>query len=149
LALECAQALWLAGVPAQALLLLNRAMGAALTGAEPVLAAWPLPYAAVRWILEHRREGEFIGNPRRHYQHLATRMVEPRREVRRWRAWACWWVARQVRPDDPPDEKQLREEGIREPAPEEIAAQLERWGLPGEVVLWQAALGERAGAAKC
>lgn len=142
LALECAQALWLAGRPAQALLLLNRALGADLSGHESVLQSWPLPYAAVRWLLEHSQEGDFMGNPRRHYQHLATRMVEPRRELRSWRAWACWLIARHVRPDDVADEKQLREEGVLEPSAEEIAAQLERLGLPGEVELWRTALVE-------
>ena len=29
-------------------------------------------------------------NPRVHFQHLADRMNELRREQRRWRMWACW-----------------------------------------------------------
>jgi hypothetical protein len=136
LALECAQALWLRGVPAQSLLLINRALGADLRGDERVLAEWPLPYRAAVWVMRSRRTDQFIGNPRRHYQHLATRMVEPRKDVRRWRAWACWHLARLVFPDDPADEKQIREEGIIEPQVEEITANLLQLGLPGEAELW-------------
>ena len=79
-ALECAQSLWLQGLPAQALLLINRALGADLRAGEPVLERWRLPYEAAAWVMLHRDEGQFIGNPRRHYQHLATRMVESNRE---------------------------------------------------------------------
>ena len=95
LALECAQSRWLAGLPAQAVLLLNRALAADLRGDEPVLADWPFPYRAAGWIMRSRAPAQFIGNPRRHFQHLATRMVEPRKELRTWRAWACWALARQ------------------------------------------------------
>ncbi len=140
LALECAQALWLAGLPAQSLLLLNRALSADLHGGEPVLRDWPLPYAAAAWIMRHHDPGHFLGNPRRHYQHLATRMVEPRKELRTWRAWACWALARAMLPDLPADEKQLAVEGVREPDIDRIAAELRRLGLPGEADLWQHAV---------
>lgn len=136
-ALECAQSLWLQGLPAQSLLLINRAMGADLRGDEPILAAWPLPYAAAAWVMKNRRKDQFIGNPRRHYQHLATRMVEPRKALRTWRAWACWRLAREIFPDDPADEKQLREEEVAEPAPDEIAEKLESFGVPGEGGIWE------------
>jgi hypothetical protein len=137
LALECAQALWLARLPAQALLLVNRALSADLRGDEPVLQPWPPPYAAAAWILRHHHPDDFIGNPRRHYQHLATRMVEPRRELRTWRAWACWALARAADPTLPADEKQLAEERVVEPSLEDIAAHLDRLGLPGETACWQ------------
>ena len=110
-ALKCGQSLWLQGLPAQAMLQLNRAFGADLAGGELFLARWPLPYTAMAWIMRERKEGQFIGNPRRHFQHLATRMVEPRRTQRAWRAWACWRLARRIFPDCPADEKQLAEEG--------------------------------------
>ncbi|NIP96039.1 MAG: hypothetical protein GWO24_22415, partial [Akkermansiaceae bacterium] len=48
------------------------------TDGEEVLAEWPLPFAAKRWVIENRPGGEFLGNPVRHYQHLATRMSGPR-----------------------------------------------------------------------
>ncbi len=137
-ALRCAQSLWLRGLPAQSLLLINRALGADLRGGEPVLDDWPLPYRAAAWVLSRRRADQFIGNPRRHYQHLATRMVEPRRVRRSWRAWGCWWMARLLYPDEPADEKQIAEEGIIEPTRDEIRAALDAHGIPGEVEAWEA-----------
>jgi len=139
-ALECAQSLWLQGLPAQSLLQINRAMGADLAGDEPVLAEWPLPYAAADWVMRHRRAEDFIGNPRRHYQHLATRMVGPRKTQRSWRAWACWALACEIFPVDdyPADEKQIREEGVVEPSHEAIGLGLKEFGAPGEAEVWMA-----------
>lgn len=139
LALQCAQALWRRGLPAQAVLMVNRAFSADLRGDEPVLADWPPPYRPLRWILEHREEAHFIGNPRRHFQHLATRMSGPRAEARTWRAWACWRIARLANPDDPADERQLAEEGIAEPDNEAIREKLVILGLPGEAEIWETA----------
>lgn len=139
-ALECAQSLWRQGLPAQAVLLLDRAFGADLRGDELVARDWPMPYAAMHWILSSVPEDEFIGNPRRHFQHLATRMVEPRREVRSWRAWACWAYACRIFPDLPADEKQIREEGVREPTDAEIGAGLSRFGHEEEAGQWSALL---------
>ena len=135
-ALETAQSLWLQGLPAQALLQINRAMGADLGGQEPVLKEFPIPYAGVAWVIANRREGQFVGNPRRHYQHLATRMVEPRKELRTWRAWACWGVACVMVPEMPADSVQIEREGIVEPEAEEIAEKLEQLGGRGESELW-------------
>ena len=144
LALECAQSLWLAGLPAQALLLINRALSADLSGDERILREWPMPYAAAAWVMRHREPGHFIGNPRRHYQHLATRMAEPRKELRTWRAWACWAIARAIDPTLPADEKQLAEEGVIEPSSGEIAAHLARLGVPGETTRWRETLSSLA-----
>jgi Arc/MetJ family transcription regulator len=141
LALRCAQSLWQRGLPAQAILLLNRAFSADLTGRETVLDHWPLPYAAMRWVMEQRGEGQFIGNPRRHFQHLATRMVEPRREVRSWRAWACWAIAREVFPEAPGDLAQIEREGLVEPTLVKILRELKNLGLPGEAELWRGVCG--------
>ena len=135
-ALEYAQSLWLQGFPARSLLLINRALGADLCGSDAVLAEWPLPYAAARWVMSHRADDQFVGNPRRHYQHLATRMVEPRKELRTWRAWACWFLSLQIFPDYPADEKQILEEGVVEPDMTTILANLERLGFQGEPALW-------------
>ncbi len=139
-ALRCAHSLWLQGLPAQSLLLLNRALGADHRVDPDMCREWPLPYRAVAWVLQNRREDHFIGNPRRHYQHLATRMVEPRKEERTWRAWACWLLARRILPDFPADEKQIAEEGVREPTREEIHRQLALCGMPGEAPLWEEVL---------
>ena len=139
-ALGYAQCLWRAGLPARSLLLINRAMGCDLDGSEPILRQWPMPYRAVAWILQSHRPDQFIGNPRRHWQHLATRMVPPRKDLRTWRAWACWFLARHILPHYPADDLQIAREGIREPEPSEIARQLSQLGLPGEAELWQDAV---------
>lgn len=139
LALQCAQSLWRQGLPAQSILLLNRAFSADLRGGEAVLSDFPLPYAAMVWIMSHHRKEDFIGNPRRHFQHLATRMVEPRKELRSWRAWACWWYSCLVFPDFPADEEQIREEGIVLPTQKEIERALEDIGIPGEEICWRQA----------
>jgi len=140
LALTCAQALWQKEMPAQAILMINRAFSADLAGRETILIEWHPPYRALRWILEHRVEDHFIGNPRRHFQHLATRMCGPRAEVRTWRAWACWHIACLVDPNDPADDKQIAEEGIVEPTEEDILEKLKILGWPREFEEWEAAL---------
>lgn len=130
------QHLWERGFAARAILCLDRALGADLRGDEPELARWPLPYAAMGWFLGHTPPGVFFGNPRVHFQHLADRMNEPRREQRRWRTWACWAISRRVLPHLPGDPRHQ----VVEPTAEYIRAQLERHGLPGEAALWQADL---------
>ncbi len=140
-ALNYAASLWLQGLPARCLLLLNRALGADLKGDEEVLQRWPLPYAAVRWTLENRpdEEAHFLGNPRRHYQHLATRMVPPRKIQRTWRAWACWYLSREILPEEafPADTLQIRNEGVVEPSRASIAKRLDEHGIGDERALWE------------
>ena len=130
--LEYAHSLWQRKYAARAILCLDRAMGADLKGDEPILADWPMPYAAVVWIMRHTPQGVFIGNPRVHFQHYADRMNEPRREQRRWRAWACWALARRVMHDLPGDPRHR----VDEPTLEEIGDRLRRHGIPGEADLW-------------
>lgn len=134
--LEYGQALWQRRLPARAMLCLDRAFGADLCGAEPELQQYPLPYAAMGWLMANAPDGVFLGNPRVHFQHYAGRMNAPRREQRAWRSWACWALARAVRPQDPGDPKHA----IKEPTLEEIAAGLATHGLPGEQGIWAAAL---------
>ncbi|MFT5106479.1 MAG: hypothetical protein ACI8XO_005165 [Verrucomicrobiales bacterium] len=136
-ALNYGHSLWLRGLPARGILLLNRAMGCDLTGEEEIVQRWPMPYEAMVWILQSRKIEDFIGNPRRHWQHLATRMVEPRKELRTARAWACWYLSRLVLPDYPADELQIEREGVTEPSVEKIESWIELMGLPGELDVWQ------------
>ena len=131
-ALTYGQYLWQRGLVARAMLKLNRGFGADLQGGEPVLRRWPLPYAAMGWLLRHAPAEAFIGNPRVHFQHLADRMNEPRREQRRWRAWACWQLARVVRPEFPGDPAHA----VAEPTKEEIFTALRRYGHPHEAEEW-------------
>ena len=131
--LEYGHALWQRGFAARALLCLDRALGAELTGAEAVLVEHPLPYAAMAWFIAQTPRDVFLGNPRVHFQHYADRMNEPRREQRRWRAWACWALARAVRPDLPNDPKHE----VVEPTFDAIEAALRRHGHGGEAELWR------------
>ena len=139
--LDClgyAQVLWRKGLPARALLCLDRALGADLNGGEPVLGAWPLPYAGVAWMMRHAPEDVFLGNPRIHFQHYAGRMNAPRREQRRWRAWACWALARAVLPELPGDPRHR----VVEPALEVIGRRLAAHGLFGEAAHWKRTLAQ-------
>ncbi len=136
LSLQFAQVLWCQGLPAQGLLQLNRAFSADLSSNDPVLEDWPLPYPAMAYFLRHAPEDQFFGNPRRHWQHLATRMSGPRPELRTWRAWACWRLARTILPHLPADEEQIRNEGICEPVDSQIRSQLAALGQPGEMEAW-------------
>ena len=116
-ALRFAQGHWLEGQPAQALLQLNKALSADLLRDEAILIEWPWPYAALKWILEKSADGNqgFLGNPVRHFQHLATRMSGPRKEVRIARAWKCFHISRRVlegKGDFPLDGRQIAREGI-------------------------------------
>lgn len=113
-ALSCAQSLWLQGKPAQALLQLNHALGVKLPANDMILTQWPLPYQAIVWILSRRHEEGFMGNPVRHYQHLASRMSGPNKEQRTWRAWACFHLAQGILPADsfPIDQRQIDKEQL-------------------------------------
>ena len=122
-ALGFAQGYWQEGKPAQAILQLNRAFSADLGDDDEVLLDWPWPYAALEWILEISADGSygFLGNPVRHFQHLATRMSGPRREARVARAWKCFHIARRLigeKGDFPMDGRQIAREGIFIPAPQ-------------------------------
>ncbi len=134
--LEYGHALWQRGFAARSLLCLDRALGADLAGTEPVLREWPLPYAAMGWSIAQTPPEVFVGNPRVHFQHYADRMNEPRREQRSARAWACWAIARAVRPGLPGDPKHR----VIEPTLEQIADALRKQGHPGEVDLWLVAM---------
>lgn len=120
-ALAFAQGHCLEGKPAQAILQLNKAFSADLRDDDLLLEECPWPYAALEWIMDHAADGSagFLGNPVRHFQHLATRMRGPRREVRVARAWKCFHIARRVlagRGDYPLDGRQIAREGIFFPA---------------------------------
>lgn len=116
-ALTCAQSIWLEGKPAQSLLQLNHALSILLPQQSPVLREWPLPYEAKLWLFENRSDAEFLGNPVRHYQHLATRVSGHQKELRSWRAWACFHLAEQRLPHNefPRDAQQIKVESLKIP----------------------------------
>lgn len=138
-ALRYAQSQWMAGKPAQAVLQLDKAWMADLAGAPEVLGLHPSPYAALVWILQAAADGScgYLGNPVRHFQHLASRISGPRREARSWRAWACMHLAVQAGPPGafPHDGRQLIREGLWLPAESATIAALHRHGWTGEALL--------------
>lgn len=142
MALQYAQSLWRRGFPAKSLLLCSRAMSADLHQGDDILRRFPLPYHAVAWLIVNRREGQFFGNPRLHYQHLASRMVEPKRELRTWRAWACWYLTKELlgQEEFPGDWHQIRTEGVVEPTHDEISRQLHRLSRLDDDRVWNDAL---------
>ncbi|MFK7909707.1 MAG: hypothetical protein AB8F34_03810 [Akkermansiaceae bacterium] len=128
-ALTCAQSLWLQALPAQAMLQLNHAMSHDLEVAE---LSWPIPYQALVWIMTRRHEEGFLGNPVRHFQHLASRMSGANKELRTARAWVCFHLAERVLPADefPRDERQIHQENLIipeiEPSIDSLPSQDER-----------------------
>jgi hypothetical protein len=135
--LRYARQLWETdGLPARALLALDRGLFCDVPGGHPFLADHPLPYAVVRWMVTQDVGGAFLGNPRVHYQHLADRVRGPREHRVRWRSWAAWAVVRRARPDLPCDPRHV----VAEPTDEAIEAGLRSLGIAGEVATWRAAL---------
>ena len=140
LCLRYSQSKWMEGLPAQALLQLNRAMSADLVGDEKFLDKFPIPYSSIKWILEQRTDkyGQFLGNPRRHWQHYASRMSGPRSNIRIWRSWACFAISSKILPysDFPRDEEQILNESLIIPSESQIELNLKSLGLPRESDAW-------------
>lgn len=134
-ALAYAQSLWREAKPAQAILQLNKAFTARLAADAAVLDEWPAPYRALGWMLRNRPPGAFLGNPVRHFQHLATRVRGVERELRAWRAWGCFHLSRRVLPEAgfPPDAEQVEREGLAFPEWDQVLDELGRRGWNGEV----------------
>ncbi len=133
-ALVYAHHLWRTGHAGRSLLALTRALYADLPENDPVLSAWPLPYAAVRWILAHHDSDDFPGNPRLSFQHQACRLRGERREIRMARAWAMWALACAARPTltgDPTCPELLLAD---------ISSMLRQHGHTGEDELWKRVL---------
>ncbi len=138
LCLEYAQQLWLDGLPARALLAVDRALYCAVPTEAEVLREYPMPYRTVGWMVSQPAEG-FTGNARVHYQHLADRVRGERAEIKKWRAWAAWAVVRAARPDLTADPKHA----VIEPTLTEIGASLAAFGVKDEAEEWKVALGDQ------
>ncbi len=128
-----AQSLLKEGKPAQALLQINKSFMADLPD-ESILAKWPPSYAAVVWIIERysNQEEQFLGNPVRHYQHLATRMSGPRGGVRTLRAWACFYLAEVFAPHFSRDHEQIAKEKLVIPAFQVVLEAIDEFGWEQE-----------------
>jgi len=109
--------------PAQALLHLNHALAIDLPD------SWfnqnPYPYKAIKWVVQHKSSGEeFLGNPVRHFQHLATRIPshQPLAKLRSQRAWVCFHLSEAILSNNtfPRDEEQIIKENLEIPSLEEI-----------------------------
>lgn len=135
-ALRYAQSHWMAGKPAQAILQLNKAWMADLTGREEVLKIHPPPYRALVWIMEKASAGDcgYLGNPVRHFQHLASRMSGPRAEIRAWRAWVCFHLAERcmINAEFPRDGEQIAREGLWIPGYHLARNRVDDMGWTGE-----------------
>lgn len=135
-ALCYAQSQWMAGKPAQAILQLNKAWMADLTGSEGRLDSHPPPYRALVWILETAAMGEcgYLGNPVRHFQHLASRVSGPRAEIRAWRAWVCFHLAARHLDSArfPRDGAQISREGLWIPGYQMAREKVRTMGWTGE-----------------
>jgi hypothetical protein len=135
-ALRYAQSQWISGKPAQAILQLDKAWMADLPDGNPALVFHPPPYQALRWMLCQASTGAcgYLGNPVRHFQHLASRMSGPRAEIRAWRAWLCFHLAERVLPsaEFPRDGRQLVREGNWIPGFRRSLDSLAKGGWPAE-----------------
>ncbi|HAV12568.1 MAG TPA: hypothetical protein DCX06_03575 [Opitutae bacterium] len=131
-ALQYGHYLWLQGHAGRALLAITRALYSSISADAEVLKTWPLPYAALAWVLENHCSDDFPGNPRISFQHQATRLRGERQELRRARAWAVWALICKVRPSLPADKNQKFEA----PSLEEIAGVLKQLGHPSEAEDW-------------
>ncbi len=135
-ALCYAQSQWIVGKPAQAILQLNKAWMADLAGVETVLLTNPPPYQALVWILEKASNEScgYLGNPVRHFQHLASRVSGPRAEIRSWRAWVCFHMAEKIlnRAHYPRDGVQIVREGLWIPNEQRSRNEVAAHGWTGE-----------------
>ncbi len=113
--LELAQSLWRSGFPAQAVLQLDKSF---MVRHPKNL---PLAYHAIIWLIKNTPEDQFLGNPVRHFQHLASRMnmKQPNAELRIWRAWICFHLAELSFPTSySRDHEQITCEELTIPSPE-------------------------------
>lgn len=135
-ALRYGQSLWISGKPAQAVLQLDKAWMADLTVDHPVLEVNPAPYRALIWMMKQAAAGDrgYLGNPVRHFQHLASRMSGPRSGIRSWRAWLCFHMAERVLSQRrfPRDGRQIGREGIWIPGFARSLAAVAHHGWRGE-----------------
>jgi hypothetical protein len=135
-ALRYGQTLWMQGHAGRAILAVTRGLYSRIAPDDPVLGDWPLPYAALRWLVASHPSTDFPGNPRVSFQHQATRLAGPRAPLLRARAWAVWSLVREARPELPGDPRQQ----VVEPDLVAIRKGLITHGHEGEAALWARAL---------
>ena len=102
-AMKYANFLWYNGLPARAILAMDRALFTNLKELDKKWQSLELPYSALIWFLKNPQKDKFLGNPRVHYQHLADRVRGERKEIKQWRTWACWYLTCKAIPELEPD----------------------------------------------
>ncbi|MGJ8651417.1 MAG: hypothetical protein ACSHX4_13735 [Opitutaceae bacterium] len=132
-ALRYGHTLWHKGHAGRAILAITRALYADIREDDLVLAKWPLPYAALAWMIAEHQSDDFPGNPRISFQHQATRLRGERQDLRRARAWAVWAIICKVRPQLPADHEQV----FTAPEVEDIESLLQKHGHRNEAKLWK------------
>lgn len=132
-ALQYGHYLWQQGHAGRAILAVSRALYADIAESDPIFCEWPLPYAALHWIVANHNSDNFPGNPRISFQHQATRLKGERQELRRARAWAVWALIRQAKPTLPGDTA----DPVREPDSCKILTLLKSYGHRNEAKLWR------------
>ena len=137
-ALQYGNYLWQNRHAGRAILAITRALYASLDESEPIVSEWPLPYAALHWIVKNHISDDFPGNPRVSFQHQATRLRGERQDLRRARAWAIWGLICNARPSLPGDPQ----DPVQELSNQEIARLLDHLGHRGEGALWFATIGK-------
>lgn len=135
-ALQYGHYLWLQGHAGRAILSITRALYTDIPDDAEALKQWPLPYAALAWIIKNHASDDFPGNPRISFQHQATRLRGERQDLRRARAWAVWKLICTARPSLPADSAQAFEALNRE----EVSLLLKQFGHPKEATHWKSAL---------
>ena len=103
----------------------------ALPDGHAIYSEWPLPYAAIRWIVAHHPSDDFR-NPRISFQHQASRMQVVHGPLKRARAWACWALVCQAKPSLTGD----TDSPIATPSHTAIHALLLSFGHRGEADDW-------------
>ncbi|MGJ8656029.1 MAG: hypothetical protein ACSHX6_06235 [Akkermansiaceae bacterium] len=138
--LELAQSLWRTGSPAQAILQLDKSFMASTPENLPP-ENLPKAYIAILWIIQNTPADQFLGNPVRHFQHLATRMnmTQPNAKLRIWRAWACLHLTEKLYPNPaqihPRDTHQIQKENLTIPTPDQTLDQITTLSTIQESVL--------------
>lgn len=130
--LELAHSLWRCSSPAQAILQLDKSFMAETQHSHSDV------YKAIIWIIQNAPAKQFLGNPVRHFQHLASRMNmhQPNAELRIWRAWACLHITEKFSTiSHPRDQEQIRKEGLTIPTVEQVLENITSLADPEEIQL--------------
>jgi len=135
-ALQYGNYLWTKGHSGRAILAITRALYSNVPADAAILQQWPLPYAALTWIIRNHLSDDFPGNPRISFKNQATRLRGERQHLRRARAWAVWAIICRIRPTLPSNDTA----DVMVPSQLNIFEQLTEVGHPTEATDWEKVL---------